>query len=218
MAIESIQILSLSDEVEEKIYSSQVNSIFPDVQLILSCGDLPFYYLEYVLDMLNVPMFFVHGNHDPAVEVRSNGDRKYPWGADNIHGKVVKYKDIILLGFEGSHRYSNGIYQYTQTEVWTQVLRTVPNLIWQRVRHGRFLDILVTHSPAFGLGDDEDLAHTGFKAYRWLMKVFKPRVHIHGHLHIYDRNDRKPIQFHQTKILNVSSFHKFEFPLGDNNG
>jgi len=41
---------------------------FGDVELVLSCGDLPYYYLEYIVSMLNVPLLYVHGNHDAPPE------------------------------------------------------------------------------------------------------------------------------------------------------
>ena len=214
MTSESIQILAVSDQVVDRLYSPHIKKMFPDIDFILSCGDLPFYYLEYMLDVLNVRMYFVHGNHDPEIEINDRGNRRQPWGAENIHCRIIEQKGVIILGFEGAIRYSNAKHQYTQFEVWMQVLRMVPPLLWKRIIRGRFLDFLITHSPALGLGDADDPAHIGFKAYRWLLKVFKPRYHLHGHVHVYDRNDRKPRIFHETTILNVSSFIRLDFQLG----
>jgi len=217
MAKKIIRILSMSDQVVDRMYSPHVKTMFSDVDLILSCGDLPYYYLEYILDTLNVPMYFVHGNHDPLVEIGMQVERKQPWGGENIHQKVIEHLGVIIVGFEGSIRYSNDMHQYTQLEVWFQVLKKVPRLLWNRVWNGRYLDILLTHSPALGLGDGEDPAHIGFRAYRWLIKVFRPRYHLHGHVHLYDRNDRKPLEFYRTTILNVSSFHLLEIVVGEKN-
>ena len=36
---------------------------------------------------------------------------------------------------------------YSEPEMRRQVARLLPPLLINRVRHGRFLDILVTHSP-----------------------------------------------------------------------
>ncbi|QLQ07363.1 MAG: hypothetical protein HZY76_15965 [Anaerolineae bacterium] len=33
------------------------------IDAIVSCGDLPFYYLEYLAGVLNAPTYFVFGNH-----------------------------------------------------------------------------------------------------------------------------------------------------------
>jgi Icc-related predicted phosphoesterase len=192
--------------------------MFSDVDMIISCGDLPYYYLEYILDMLNVPMFFVHGNHDPVVEIGSHGSRSHPWGAENLHGRLVNQDEILLLGFEGSIRYSKARYQYTQSEMWLIVMRMVPRLVRNRLVRGRYLDILVTHSPALGFGVPDDPAHQGFAAFRWLLKVFKPRYHLHGHVHIYDRNENRPVEFMETTIINTSTFHQFDFEHGVENG
>lgn len=218
MANKVFRILSLSDQVVERMYSDHIKSMFPEVDLILSCGDLPYYYLEFILDTLNAPMYYVHGNHDPEVEIGDHGEKKYPWGADNLHGKIIDHKGMILLGYEGSIRYSEGIHQYTQMEMWIQVLKNVPGLLWNRIRKGRYVDILVTHSPADGLGDEEDHAHTGFKAFRWVIERFKPRYHLHGHVHRYDRNQPSSLMYLETIILNVSSFQQFDFEIGGNHG
>ena len=102
--------------------------------------------------------------------------------------------------------------------MWGNVLRMVPKLIWNRLVHGRYLDILVTHSPAVGFGDPKDPAHKGFAAFRWLLKVFKPAFHVHGHVHIYDRNEMKPKKFMETTIINACPFQQFDFDLGGEDG
>jgi len=218
MAKKVFRILSLSDQVVERMYSAHIKSMFPDVDLILSCGDLPYYYLEFILDTLSAPMYYVHGNHDPEVEIGDHGERKHPWGAENLHGKLIDHNGIILLGYEGSIRYSNRNHQYTQFEMWLQVLKNIPGLLWNRIRKGRYLDILVTHSPARGLGDEEDQAHKGFKAFRWVIERFKPRYHLHGHVHRYDRSQPASQLYRQTMILNVSSFQQFDYEIGDDHG
>lgn len=218
MAKKVFRILSLSDQVVEGMYNPHIKSMFPEVDLILSCGDLPYYYLEFILDTLNAPMFYVHGNHDPEVEIGDHGERKYPWGAENLHGKIVNHKGMILLGFEGSVRYSSGIHQYTQVEMWLEVMKSIPRLLWNRITRGRYVDILVTHSPARGLGDEEDRAHTGFTAFRWLIEWFKPRYHLHGHVHRYDRNQLSSHLYRETTIMNVATFQQFEYEIGGDHG
>ena len=59
-----MKILAVSDQVVKSIYSEHIRERFGDVDMVLSCGDLPYSYLEYIASMLNVPCFFVHGNHD----------------------------------------------------------------------------------------------------------------------------------------------------------
>lgn len=213
----TVRILTLSDQVVDRIYSKYIRKMFPDIDLIISCGDLPYYYLEYILDMLNVPMLFVHGNHDPEVEISSHGTRKYPWGAVNMHRKCLNHNGLLIVGFEGSIRYSDHLHQYSQREVWMHTLSMVPRLLWNRLVHGRYLDILMTHSPAFGLGDRPDRAHVGFKAYRWLIETFKPRYHIHGHIHVYDRNSCMKLNHQETIVMNTCDYKRMEITVRGKN-
>lgn len=43
-----MKILAVSDRVLDKLYSSQVSQSFPDIDLLIGCGDLPFYYLDFL--------------------------------------------------------------------------------------------------------------------------------------------------------------------------
>lgn len=205
------RILLLSDQVVERFYNEQVRTIFADVDMVISCGDLPYYYLEFILDRLNVPLYYVHGNHDPEVEFAAHGERKHPWGAASLHRKIVSHDGIILVGFEGSIRYSKAKYQFSQWEAWLQVVQKFPALLWNRIRYGRYLDILVTHSPAYQVGDAEDRAHTGFKAYRWFLTVFRPRYHFHGHIHHYDHRELVPQQFEKTTVINACPYRVVDY-------
>jgi predicted phosphodiesterase len=76
--MKTIKILSLSDIILQNVYSSQVKTRFADVDLILGCGDLAYYYLEYVVRKLNVPLYYVRGNHANLVEVTSLGPKAVP--------------------------------------------------------------------------------------------------------------------------------------------
>ena len=214
MEEQNLRILVLSDQVKRRIYSQTIKTTFHDVDLVVSCGDLPYYYLEYVVDVLNVPLYFVHGNHDPEVEISELSEKRQPGGGINLHRKFEKKNDVIFLGFEGSIRYSKARYQFTQWEVWMQVLGKVPGLLLNRLLYGRYLDVLVTHSPAYQVGDESDRAHVGFKAYRWLIKTFKPRYHFHGHIHIYDHVAFKPIDFEETQVINACPYKVVEISGG----
>jgi uncharacterized protein len=79
----------------------------------------------------------------------------------------------------------------------------VPRLIWNKRRFGRALDILVTHSPPFGIHDRPDLPHTGFKVFLSFLRLFKPRYHLHGHIHVYRQDTIVKSHFEETTIINV---------------
>jgi len=59
-----MKILCISDYVDQIIYSINIKKRFKDIDLILSSGDLPMYYLEFITSSLNKPLYFVFGNHN----------------------------------------------------------------------------------------------------------------------------------------------------------
>jgi len=202
----AIKILSLSDEVIDFIYSPQIRNRFLDVNLILGCGDLPFYYLEYVVNMLDTWMYYVHGNHAHKIEYCQDGERKAPRGGVNLHRQVVRYGDLLLAGVEGSLRYRDGPFQYTQGEMWGHVFSLIPRLLINRVRFGRYLDVFVSHAPPLGIHDQPDLPHRGIAAFRWLLHVFKPAYHFHGHVHLYRSDAPRETIFEESKVINTYRF------------
>lgn len=183
----TVKILAVSDEVVERLYSLCSNGHFKDVELILGCGDLPYRYLENLLTFLNIPLMYVPGNHDPSYN--TNDQFAYVEGASNVDLKLVRYKKFLIGGFGGSIRYRpDGTNQYTQSEAYLRAFRMLPRLFLNRMNYGRAMDILISHSPPFGVHDEEGQAHQGLKAINWLVKVAKPRYHFHGHTHFQRRN------------------------------
>ncbi len=59
-----MKLLALSDEVVDWIYSPAWLARCGDVDLVIGCGDLPMHYMEFVTSTLNVPCYYVRGNHD----------------------------------------------------------------------------------------------------------------------------------------------------------
>lgn len=203
-----MKILSLSDTVVPFIYSPQIHSRFKDIDLVLGCGDLPNEYLEYVVSALNAPLYFVRGNHDKAPENDSEGRRSGMPGGSDLHRQVVTYRGVLMAGVEGSLRYREGQFQYTQHEMWVHVMQLVPRLLYNRLIYGRYLDILVTHAPPRGIHDRDDLPHQGIDAFRWLIERFQPHYHFHGHTHLYRPDEPAETVLGRTVILNTYGFQE----------
>jgi Icc-related predicted phosphoesterase len=201
------RILSVSDKVIPFIYSPTVKEKFGQVDLVIGCGDLPYYYQEYIISCLDVPLFFVRGNHDPEIEYREHQSSTQPLGGINLHGKTERYKGLTFAGIEGCIRYKrDGVFLYTQREMWGHVFSLIPGLILSKIRTGRFLDIFVTHAPPWGIHDKDDLPHQGVKAFRWLLEVFKPEFHFHGHVHLYRSDTIRETLFHNTRVINTYGY------------
>ena len=100
-----MRILAVSDQPMDSLYNSDVRRRMGKIDLILGCGDLPYYYLEYLLTMLDAPLCYVHGNHDPLVEYSSAGGTKSaPEGTDNIDLRCVNMNGLLVAGLEGDRK------------------------------------------------------------------------------------------------------------------
>lgn len=207
-----MKVLCIADHVDPLIYSAALKSRFGDVDFVVSAGDLAPEYYDFIVSTLNKPLYFVFGNHHVAnrkqVAKRYDGysgseDCRYCGGATYVEGRVVRFKGIIIAGLGGSIWYNGGENQYTDFQMFVAMMRLFPKLFWNRVVRGRYLDILVTHSPPYGINDLPDPCHTGFKVFLWFMRVFKPELLIHGHVHLYDRNAVREAHYAGTRIVNA---------------
>jgi Icc-related predicted phosphoesterase len=205
-----VKILAVSDQVLERMYKLSSSGHFHDVELVLGCGDMPYEYLEYIVTVLNVQMLYVPGNHDP----RFDPTRKetHAEGGTNLDLKIIRHKKFLIGGFGGCIRYRpDGINQYSQSEAYLRAFRMLPRLFLNRIQFGRAIDVLISHSPPFGIHDDSDPAHHGLKALNWLIRIAQPRYHFHGHVHVYKRNlDNEETIIGLTKIINVYPYKTIE--------
>jgi len=199
-----VKILFVSDAVVEHLYGPGITK-YRNVEMIVGCGDLPYYYLEFIQSMLNVPLCYVHGNHDPEREYLPDGTAvQGPGGGVNLHARAHYENGLLLAGLEGSIRYGkNNKFQYSQRDMWLNVAYLVPHLLVNKLRYGRYVDLLITHSPAHGIHNGDDYIHQGFKAFLWVMKTFKPKFLLHGHQHVYNSREITKTQFEKTTVINI---------------
>lgn len=200
-----MHILAISDKVVPILYSPQLRDVVGAIDLVVGCGDLPLYYVDYVSSTLDVPCFMVHGNHASGAEFdHVDSFNRPPRNPQDIDERAVREGGLLMAGLDGCLRYNrNPRFQYTQSEMWLKVGRLSPALLWNRLTHGRYLDILVTHSPAAGIHDGPDRAHAGFTSFLWLMRRFKPRYLLHGHKHVYRLDETTETRYHDTLVVNV---------------
>ena len=182
-----------------------LNTYAGDVGAVISCGDLPFTYLEYLITFLGVPVYYVLGNHDPGPE-----SGEYPGGCTPLDGRIVEIEDVngkgsgvLLAGLSGSRLYSGGPNQYTERQMRRRT-RALSTRIRCRKLVGREQPrIFVTHSPPFKLGDAEDRAHIGFESFVRLIDRHSPELWLHGHVHLYGANQQRVLTRGDTKLVNV---------------
>lgn len=218
-----MKILAVADEPARALRES----CDPDhwrgkgIDVLVSCGDLSVEYLDYLSDLLQVPLLYVRGNHDDQW-------RGTPGGED-IHGKVVTCGGTRFLGLQGAPRYNDKPLQYTESEVSLRLKLLAPRLLMSRG-----VDVVVAHAaPRFcphayeacpkpvGVGrpctylppqpdgrpvtcpEAEDMAHRGFAAYRELVLRYRPKLFIHGHRHRTYGRSRQEQRIGDTRVVDA---------------
>ncbi len=193
-----MKILAISDNVLPQLEDpGYLRKTYSDVDVIISCGDMPVEYLDVIMTTLNVPLFYVRGNHDLSYE------RNDP-GGDNLHLKLMRYKGLAFAGLEGSISYNQQPIQYSETQMLLMVLRLAPAVLLRRLRCGYGVDVMVTHSPIYGVHDLPDRAHHGFKSLGLMLKLYRPRYMIHGHVDTWDRRRPTTTRVGDTEIININ--------------
>lgn len=188
-----MKILFIADE-ESKIYWDFFKKEqFEGIDLIISCGDLKPEYLSFLATMTAVPVLYVRGNHDDKYE-------KYPpEGCICIENQIYNFNGIRILGLGGSYRYKPGINQYTEVQMTLRV-----NKMFLKIKRNRGFDILVTHSPAKGVHDGEDMCHRGFQIFNRLIEKYHPKYFVHGHVHMnYGRQFPREDHIGDTCVVNA---------------
>ncbi|MGN6173483.1 MAG: metallophosphoesterase family protein [Streptosporangiaceae bacterium] len=218
-----VAVLAVSDEVHSTLYADL--GAVREAQLIVACGDLPFDYLGYLMNALDIPLVFVPGNHDPDVSgyrtsrtgltLQAGLPARPPWpdGAVSAEQAVVDVAGLRLAGLGGCRRYSEGPNQYTQRQQARRARALSRRARWRALRDGRGVDVLLTHAPPRGAGDREDPAHRGFEALNWLAERLRPPLLLHGHIH----PDETPTRAHRlgrTVVRNVVGRHLIDIEPG----
>jgi Icc-related predicted phosphoesterase len=206
-----MKILLISDRVVEHIYSNNIADRLGDISFVISCGDLPAYYLEFIVSTLNKPLFYVLGNHDINKMYTESGIKSgLPEGCINLGQKVIEYNGVILMGLEGSMRYSGGDYQYTDAQMCRKINRLKPVLYKNKIFKKRYVDIVVTHAPPFKVHDGEDLCHKGFQCFNDFIKKYNPKYLVHGHIHTYGTANNWQTTINKTKVINAYGYRIIE--------
>jgi hypothetical protein len=202
-----MKLLAVSDQIVDRLYTSSVTTTYPDLQMLIGCGDLPYSYLEFLVTLYNIPLFYVPGNHDPAYSASPGAHVE---GGFNLDGQVVASKGLLLAGLGGSLRYhENTPNQYSQRDMYLRVYRLMSKIYLHSWR--RPLDLLITHSPPYGIHDDDDPAHQGLKALNLLIRWAKPRYFLHGHTLFYRQNLVSHIsRYYSTQVINIFPFRILE--------
>lgn len=195
----TIKILAISDNRLPQYLNVEFLKLHHgDCDILISCGDMDVDYIDFIASVLNLPLYYVRGNHDHYYT-------PYIPGGINLHRRFERYQGYRFVGLEGSMRYNeNGDAQYAEFDMAWFIMQMMPRLLTYRLIKGYGADVVVTHSPPRHIHDREDRPHRGFKSMRWLMRWTRPRYLIHGHIDIYDNRQPRETRYHYTTIINVN--------------
>ena len=82
-----------------------------------------------------------------------NYESRPPEGCECIEDKLVTVGGLRIVGLGGSPLYSGGRNQYTERQMEARIRK----LGW-KIRRAGGVDIVLTHAPARGFGDADDIA------------------------------------------------------------
>ena len=198
-----MRILAISDEPSDQLWGSRCRDLLAGVDLILSAGDLPSSYLSFLTCFTSAPVVYVHGNHDDHYA------QKPPEGCLCADGKIMLIRGVRILGLGGSFRYRpDGVNIYTEREMASRIAS-----LRRKLRAAGGFDILLTHAPVRGLGDEDHPSHRGFECFGPLLDRYRPAVMVHGHMHqSYTAFFQRQHDYHGVPVINASSSYAFDLP------
>jgi hypothetical protein len=203
-----VRILAIADEVSPFIYSENFPGNLPPFDLVVSAGDMPGYVLEFIATRLTTQPVYVLGNHcEGVIRDTATGETRPVGGCINLHERVLEVGGLLIAGFEGSARYRPGPYQYTEWQMHMMTRKMTPKLLYNRARYGRAVDVLLTHAPPKGPHEGADYPHRGINAFNRFAEIWKPKLHIHGHVHLNGANvAREYVSESGVRVVNAFGF------------
>lgn len=196
-----MKLLLISDEESSYLWEYFKPGMLDDVDAIISCGDLSPHYLSFLVTMCHAPLYYVHGNHDGRYE------KTPPEGCVCIEDRIVKIGNLRVMGLGGCLRYSPGPHQYTESQMMKRIL----HLRWQLMLN-KGVDIVVSHAPVRGIGDEEHISHRGFEAFQYVLKRYNPRYWFFGHVHTrYGGQKSRVYHSGETVLINACERFMLEF-------
>jgi len=204
-----VRVLALSDAVSPVIYSQNFPGNLPPFDVVLGAGDLPGHVLEFIATKTRTTPVYVIGNHGNAyLRSAENPDElRLPGGCINAHRRVVRVGGLLVAGFEGCARYRPGPHQYSQAAYHAMVAAMTPQLLWHRARYGRAVDVLLTHAAPEGPHAGDDWPHRGVAAFNRFHRLWRPQLHVHGHVHLLGANaPRSYVADGGVRVVNAYEF------------
>jgi putative phosphoesterase len=145
--------------------------------LLLCCGDFTIFmnHIDFFFKKFNkfkIKTFILHGNHEDE-EIVNKLSKKYKY-IDMIHNKIIKYNDLLIMGYGG------GGFSITDPDFKKAEIK-FEKLINQ---NQNIKKIMMLHQPPYNSGIDHIYgAYVGNKTTKKFIKKNKIDYVFAGHLH-----------------------------------
>ena len=197
-----MRILAVSDEENKALWDFYQPGKLAGIDLILSAGDLKPEYLSFLVTMANRPLLYIHGNHDKGYL------NNPPEGCDCVEDRVVTVKGLRIIGLGGTMIHNEGFNSFNERQMERRIRK-----LRGKIRKAGGVDIILTHAPVRGYGDEDYISHRGYEAFLKLIEEYRPAVLVHGHVHkSYTSSFERCLRCGDTQIINASGSYIFDFP------
>ncbi len=121
--------------------------------------------IKKIFDEKNIPVFAIHGNHEPVSYIEETG-------ITNLHGFSCNIAGLTVTGMGGCVKYKE------DSEVC--MMSDKESLIFAQSLPKA--DIFISHASCKTGSDPLDV-HSGLEGVSWYIDHHKPAFHFHGHNH-----------------------------------
>jgi Icc-related predicted phosphoesterase len=206
-----MKIVFISDtHGKHKILTSKAyNNILGEGDVLVHAGDCTNVgktheikeFLDWFSDTPFTHKIFIAGNHDFWFEKNHDIAQEYKdKGVKYLFDSMVEIDGVKIYGSPWQPEFYNWAFNLPRGEKLAEK--------WGKIPEG--LDILVTHSPAFGMVDAtiQGISVGCHDLFQRVVKV-KPKIHACGHIHwSYGQKTFDGIEFINASILNEGYFYE----------
>ena len=182
-------LLALAGQPDPALYNVRVRSLNTD--LVVSCGNLDFDYLEFLVTLLNRPLLYVPGDDDP--DLRTDWERGLvavphpgavpridalveppgPRGCTTTDGLIHRVKDLTVAGLGGvATPVPRAPQERTESAMRLRTWKLRRRAARRRLVTRRAIDVLALAAPPVGDGASPSLHR--------LVEVLRPALVIHA--------------------------------------
>lgn len=217
-----MRVLAVAARIDPDLYTPAVREVGPD--LVLSTGNLPFEYLEWLVTLLNVPLLYVPGDQDPDLRrdpsnslvvaatpgapVGGTVFRDHyanppgPLGCRNVDGRVVDVRGVRVAGLGGAVTPAEGFHCYTERQQRRRARRLRRRAGPGPLRRRGPIDVLLAHDPPRDVGE---LPQRRGGPLELLVAGLTPGVLVHG-----ARGEPREWRWGAARVIEVAPSVVFE--------